>query len=97
MMLAFALAALFGVTAIATVLSLTDSWIRGRSAFGVLRREQALLAAGFVPQIEPSETRLRREARIARGSRPRSLAEVRRGGARRLPLPQVEESASRAA
>ena len=100
MMLALALAALFGVTAIATALSLADSWIRGRSALRVLRREQALLAAGFVPQIEPSETRLRQEvrrSRKARDQRPRSLVDLRRGSTRRVPLPQVDTGTSYAA
>ena len=90
-MIAVTLTVLFVVVSVATILSLTDSWIRGRSAFGVLRREQALLDAGFVPQVAASETRLRHSSsRAYRAKAPvrRTLASVRRG--RRASLASVQ-------
>ena len=87
MMLAAILTALFAITAVATGLSLIDSWIRGRSAYGVLRREQALLDAGFVPQVEASEVRLRAQTSQTRNASRRTLASVSRTRTRRLPLP----------
>ena len=90
MMLAIVLVALFAVTAIATGLSLLDSWIRGRSALDVLRREHALLEAGFVPMVEAGEVRLRETVTHRSATRAparRTLAAVSRGHARRVPLP----------
>ncbi len=88
MMLAAILTALFAITAVATGLSLIDSWIRGRSAYGVLRREQALLDAGFVPQVEASEVRLRTQASQTRNASRRTLASMSRTRTRRVPLPE---------
>ena len=85
-MIAMTLSTLFAIVAIATALSLIDSWIRGRSAYAGLRREQALLDAGFVPEIEPGEVRLRR-------SRPRSVAGAMRGTGRRAPVLAMQLSA----
>ena len=90
-MIAVTLSVLFVVVSVATILSLADSWIRGRSAFGVLRREQALLDAGFLPQVEASEIRLRRPSSNAFGSKVparRTLASARRG--RRASLASVQ-------
>lgn len=83
MMLAMTLTCLFAVVAIATGLSLIDSWMRGRGAYVVLKREQALLKAGFVPQVHAHEVRLRQPAR-------RTLAAATRPYAQRLPLPTTE-------
>lgn len=88
-MLALTLICLFAVAATATGLSLLDSWMRGSSAYRVLKRERALLDAGFVPQVHAHELRLRKPAR-------RTLASVNRAGARRLPLP-VTQAANQAA
>jgi len=79
-MIALTIACLFTVAAIATVLSLLDTWFRGRGAYRVLKREQALLRAGFVPQVHAHEVRLRAPAR-------RTLSSATRPYARRLPLP----------
>ncbi|EAQ29656.1 30S ribosomal protein S2 [Erythrobacter sp. NAP1] len=87
MMLAMILTALFTVTAIATGLSLIDSWIRGSSAYGVLRREQALLDAGFVPAVEARDTRLRRPA----SSQPRrTVASAMRSHGRKRALASLQ-------
>lgn len=85
-MIAMTLSVLFTIVAIATVLSLIDSWIRGRSEFAALSHERALLNAGFVPEVEPREVRLRR-------SRPVTLASVSRRSARRTPSLAVQLSA----
>lgn len=68
---------------IATALSLLDSWLRGKAAYRAVKREQALLHAGFVPQVHAHEVRLRRAAR-------RTLAAATRPYARRLPLPVTQ-------
>ena len=85
-MIALALTALFTISATVIGLSLLDSWLRGRSEFAALRREQMLLKAGFVPQVQASQVRLRRPAR-------RTLAAATRPYARRLPLPTVQIAA----
>ncbi len=85
MMIATTLAALFTIVTIATALSLVDSWIRGRSAYAGLKREKMLLEAGFVPQVQAREVRLRRPAR-------RTLAAATRPYARRVPLTNLELS-----
>ena len=77
---------LVAVVAIATGLSLIDSWIRGRSEFAALKREQKLLDVGFVPQVHSAEVRLRRPAR-------RTLAAATRPYARRTPLPVTQVAA----
>jgi len=58
-MLATAITALALITAIAATLTLLDSWLRARHALATLRRERALLAAGFVPEVDHCEIRLR--------------------------------------
>lgn len=85
-MLALTLAALFTVTAIATVLSLVDSWLRGLGAYEGLIRERALLKAGFVPQVEARDVRLRRRSR-------HTIASASRPYARHTPLPFSELAA----
>ena len=79
-LIALTLTCLFVITAIATALSLLDSWLRGSNAYTVLKREQALLDAGFMPQVKANELRLRRPAR-------RTLAGAKRSRNRRMHLP----------
>ena len=79
MMIALTLAALFTVVAIATGLSLIDSWLRGRADLRVLLIRKRLLDAGFMPEVEASEVRLRAPAR-------RTLAAATRPYARRTPI-----------
>ncbi|BDI60768.1 hypothetical protein [Qipengyuania nanhaisediminis] len=71
-MLALTLTCLFAIVAIATGLSLLDSWLRGRSVFARVLREKRLLDQGFVPQVHAHEVRLRGPARrpLAAASRP---------------------------
>ena len=59
-MLAFGMAALVALIAIASGLTLLDCWIRGKYVFASLRAERALLDAGFVPMAPAGETRLRK-------------------------------------
>jgi hypothetical protein len=61
MLIVMTVTSLFVIAAIATGLSLVDSWLRARNAYGAISRESQLLAAGFVPQVEAFETRLRQE------------------------------------
>ena len=86
MMIALLLTSLFAIAAIATGLSLLDSWLRGRGAYRLLKRERALLKAGFVPQVHAHEVRLRTPQR-------RTLAAATRPYARRLPLPVTQTAA----
>jgi hypothetical protein len=58
-MLAIAITFTLTLTALIAALSLTDTWIKARSAFWSVFRERELLEAGFVPQVETSEVRLR--------------------------------------
>lgn len=84
-MLTLTLALLFTTAAIATGLSLLDSWLRGRKVYCVLKREKALLDAGFVPQVHAHEVRLRKPAK-------RSLSSIKRARARRVPLPVFDDA-----
>lgn len=84
-MIAMTLTALFSVIAVATALSLLDSWLRGRADFQSLMREKGLLDAGFVPQVEAHEVRLRPQPR-------RSLAAATRPYARRLPIATLQQA-----
>ncbi len=84
MMLALTLTALFAIAAAMTGLSLLDSWLRGKMVYRGLKREKALIDAGFVPQVQAREVRLRRPARR------RTLAAATRPYSRRTPLPQIE-------
>lgn len=90
-MLSLILTCLFAITTIATGLSLIDSWLRGCGAYAVLKREQALLKAGFIPQVHAHQVRLRAPARrtIAAATRPHAR--------RRLPLPTTQLSTSQLA
>ncbi|MFN3862663.1 MAG: hypothetical protein ACK4RT_00125 [Erythrobacter sp.] len=62
-MLALPINLLLVLAAVAAVLSLADSTIKARRAYGALRREKALMNAGFVMQLAPREMRLRAAAR----------------------------------
>jgi hypothetical protein len=64
MLISITLAALVALTAVATALALLDSWIRGRFVFEGLKRESALLDAGFVPMARSGEQRLREPVRF---------------------------------
>ncbi len=82
-MLALTLTCLFAIATIATGLSLLDSWLRGRGAYIMLKRQQALLEAGFTPQLHAREVRLRQQPR--KPAR-RTLAGVARPYTRQRPL-----------
>ncbi len=85
MLIAATVTALIAILAIATGLSLLDSWLRGRAEFRNLMREKRLLDAGFVLQVEAQEVRLRAPAR-------RTLAAATRPYARRVPLPVIQQA-----
>lgn len=85
MLIAATLTALISIIAIATGLSLLDSWLRGRADLRSLLREKRLLDAGFVVQVEAKEVRLRAPAR-------RTLAAATRPYARRLPLAAIQQA-----
>ena len=89
-MIAATITALTLIVAVATGLSLVDSWMRGRQVYAVLKREKALLDAGFLPQVHAHETRLRKPAR-------RTLASATRPYARRTPLPTFHGATQKAA
>ena len=70
-MIATTIAALFSLIAIATALALMDVWLRARSAYASLKRQSALVQAGFVPQVEARVIRLRSGTpRVGGASRP---------------------------
>ncbi len=79
-MIAATITALFSVIAIATAITLIDCWMRAHSAYASLRRQSALVKAGFVPQVEAQIVRIRPSA-------PRAAAATR-PYARRLPRRQ---------
>lgn len=85
MMIALTLGGFFTIVTIATGLSLLDSWLRGRAGFRALIREKGLLDAGFVPQVQAQEVRLRTPPR-------RSLVAASRPYARRVPLPVIRQA-----
>jgi len=87
-MLALTLTCLIIVAAVATGLSLIDSWLRGRGAYRVLKREKALLKAGFVPQVHAHE--MYRELRVRQTPR-RTVAAATR--TRRAVLPTFPAAA----
>ena len=84
-MLTLTLTLFFLIAAIATGLSLLDSWMRGKHVYPVLKREKALLDAGYVPQIHADKLRLRRPAQ-------RSLATIKRSRRRSAPLPSFNDA-----
>ncbi|WP_390585369.1 hypothetical protein [Erythrobacter sp. MTPC3] len=58
-MMTATLAVLVTVIAIASVLTLIDCVLRAQSAYGSLKRQSALVQAGFVPQVEAQTLRMR--------------------------------------
>lgn len=63
-MLALTIAALLVMVTIASVITLADCWVRGRYVFEGLKREEALLDAGFLPMNRPVEQRPRPQMRF---------------------------------
>lgn len=59
MMIAMTITCLFVIAAVATTLSLLDTWVQARTAFWDVYREKRLLDAGFIPQVDAQDTRLR--------------------------------------
>jgi hypothetical protein len=55
-----AIALLLTLGGVVAVLAIADSVLKARHAYRQLMREAALLNAGFVPQIEARDQRLRR-------------------------------------
>lgn len=87
MTIAMIVTCLFVITALATGLTLLDTWVQARAAFWRTFREQQLLDAGFVPQVEASELRLRQPLHHA--ARRTSVSRARQrgfGGAKRSKL-----------
>ncbi|GAB4472908.1 MAG: hypothetical protein OHK0018_02970 [Erythrobacter tepidarius] len=60
---ALAINLLLALAAVMAVLSLADSAIKARRAYGVLMHEKALMNAGFIRQVAAREVRLRAGAR----------------------------------
>ena len=87
MMIAMTIISLFVIAALAAALTLLDTWFQARSAFWSVYREQQLLEAGFIPQVEASETRLRQPLhRTARRTPARRVRTSGFGGAPRSSL-----------
>jgi hypothetical protein len=87
MMIAMTIICLFVIAALAAGLTLLDTWLQARSAFWSVYREQQLLEAGFIPQVEASETRLRQPLhRSARRTPARRVRTSGFGGAPRSSL-----------
>lgn len=80
-MLGLFITLLFFVTFVAVLCSLADSWLRASGAYRTLMRERSLLDAGFVPQIDASEQRLRNSSRRTVGMAARPRARRRSVGA----------------
>lgn len=59
MTIAISAICLFVIAALASSLGLLDTWLKARAAFWSVFRQQQLLDAGFMPQVEASEIRLR--------------------------------------
>ena len=90
-MIAMTITCLFVIAALATSLTLLDTWLQARAAFWSTFREQQLLDAGFVPQLEASEVRLRQP--IHRTARRPSATRMRKsgfGGAKRSNLGSLQ-------
>lgn len=90
-MLIACITALFVIAALTIGLSLLDTWLRARTAFWSVFRERELLDAGFIPQVEANEVRLRQP--LHRTARRAPQARVRKsgfGGARRSNLGSIQ-------
>lgn len=92
MIAAIAITSIFLIAAFAAVLSLTDTWLKAREAFWAVFEERQLLDAGFVPQVEPSEVRVRRPLHKSARRTPELRRQRRRGygGAKRSNLGAVQ-------
>lgn len=91
MMIAMTITCLFAIAALATGLTLLDTWLQARAAFWSVFREQQLLEAGFIPQVEASETRLRQPLHRSAPRAPISRARQSGfGGAKRSNLGAVQ-------
>ena len=91
MTIAMIIGCLFVAVSAATGITLLDTWVQARLAFWSVFRQQQLLDAGFTPQVEASEVRLRRP--IHRTARRVPEARVRKsgfGGSRRSSLGAVQ-------
>lgn len=82
---------LFGIVGLATALSLLDTWMQARASFWSVFRERQLLDAGFIPQVEASETRLRQPLhRSARNVPARRVRTRGFGGRQRSTLGSIQ-------
>ena len=63
MLIAMTVTCLFLTAAIATGLSLIDTWLRAKDSYQSLKREQHALKVGFTRQAEAHEARLRQPRR----------------------------------
>ena len=63
-MITLSILALMVLVGAASLIAFIDCWIRGRYIFTSLKRERALLDAGFVPMINSTEPRLRQPMRF---------------------------------
>jgi hypothetical protein len=82
---------LFVIAALASSLTLLDTWLQARAAFWSVFRERQLLDAGFIPQIEAEEVRLRQPLhRTARRTSPRRFRKSGFGGSTRSRLGAVQ-------
>ncbi|UAB76824.1 hypothetical protein INR77_08100 [Erythrobacter sp. SCSIO 43205] len=61
------------------VLSLTDTWLKARAAFWAVFEERELLDAGFVPQVEAEELRIRRPLHKTARRAPQQRRQRQRG------------------
>ncbi len=59
-MLALVIVLLFTLAAALAMLTIADSAIKAREAYGQLMREAALMQAGFTVQVQPQELWVRR-------------------------------------
>lgn len=87
MTIAMTITCLFVIAALASALTLLDTWIQARAAFWGVFRERQLLDAGFVPQVDAQEVRLRQPLhRSARRTSPRRVRASGFGGSTRSRL-----------
>lgn len=90
-MIAMTITCLFVIAALAASLTLLDTWLQARSAFWSVFRERQLLDAGFIPQVEASETRLRQPLhRSAPRTSKRRARKSGFGGAQRSKLGSIQ-------
>lgn len=90
-MIAMTITCLFVIAALAAGLTLLDTWLQARSAFWSVFRERQLLDAGFIPQVEASETRLRQPLhRSAPRTSPHRVRKSGFGGSRRSNLGSMQ-------